>query len=335
MAEVKLTFIWQYSKFEARDWIADLFRPLAGEQVYDENYRIVLDNSLLIDAFLHGRPREYYRMFRGKNAFLLHLNDETYEGGYDHYDNFRGVFRSYWSGIFNPRRVMQIPLGYSGRFEHRPSELNAVRRPYLWSFLGAAAKSSRPEMLKALLPITPQFVKITDQGTGASFGTQEYQRILRDSIFVPSPMGNVNLDCFRTYEALECGAIPILEKHMGFDSFTNLLGSHPLPTFTNWNQAARFLTTIKNDQTALISLQNECSAWWARYKKSLTESISKFVAAPPGEDAGSFVRWTRSVPGSQAVELMRHHSMPALVRRLNLQLQRLRAGGKLRRTFGT
>jgi hypothetical protein len=331
---VKLTFLWQHRHFPERDWIARLFEPFAGEQVYDGEHKIVLDNCLVIDACLHCHPRAYFEQFRGKNAFLLHLCEETYEGGYHHYDNFRGVFRCYWSGIFNPLRVMAIPLGYQAGFTGSAGELGTARRPYLWSFLGAGSKSSRPEMIKALMPLTPHFLRITDRGKVEHVGKPEYEQILRDSIFVPSSMGNVNLECYRIYEALECGAIPIIERRIGFDYFTHLLGRHPLPSFTNWGQAARFVDSMREDRAALDRLQMECVDWWDGYKQTLTQRIERFIDAPTGEEAGSSVRWTRSIPGSQAFELMRHHSMPALGRRVRMQLRRLMQEGKLRKTEG-
>jgi hypothetical protein len=91
---MKLTFLWQSEKLSEREWIEDIFASVADEQVFDGEHRIVLDNCLLIDSFIHSQPRDYYAQFSGRNAWLLHLSDETYEGGYDIYQNFRGVFRN-------------------------------------------------------------------------------------------------------------------------------------------------------------------------------------------------------------------------------------------------
>jgi hypothetical protein len=331
---VKLTFLWQWKYYPEREWIARLFEPFAGEQVYDCEHRIVLDNCLLIDAYLHAHPAGYFSRFRGKNAWLLHLCDETYEGGYRNYDNFRGVFRCYWSDIFNPRRVMHLPLGYCAGFQGGAVEPGTARRPYLWSFLGGAGRSSRPEMIQALLPLKPHFLHVTDRGDVQRLGKAQYEQVLRDSVFVPSSMGNVNLESFRIYEALECGAIPILEKRWGLDYFTSLFGSHPLPAFTSWGKAARFVEGIRNDREALDRLQSQCQDWWHGYKQSLRERIEEMFVSPPGAEAGSFIHWRRSVPGSQAIELARHHTFPALLRRAKVQTLRAIHEGKLRKTTG-
>jgi hypothetical protein len=302
--------------------------------VYDGEHRIVLDNCLLIDFFIRDHSRDYYAQFRGKNAWFLHLSDETYDGGYDVYRNFRGVFRNYWSSIFNPRRVMQLPLGYTNGFTHEAIEPDIDRRMYIWSFLGHAGKSSRPEMIEALHPFKPNFVYTAEQSRLRPIGRSEYQRILRDSIFIPCSMGNLNLDSFRVYEALECGAIPVLEKRPSLDYFRRLLGAHPVPTFSNWRQAARFIAFMLADRNALANLQKQCIDWWTGYKQSLREQVENFFETPHGEEAGSYISWRHSLPGWQSFELLRHHSIPASVRRVKLHLKRLSKEGKLRKSTG-
>lgn len=330
---MKLTFLWQSDKFSEREWIRDIFASVAGEQVFDGEHRVVLDNCLLIDNYIHSKPRDYYAQFRGRSTWLLHLSDETYEGGYDTYQNFRGVFRNYWSSVFNPRRVLQLPLGYTNGFTHEAIESDIDRRLYVWSFLGDAGKSSRPEMIEALRPMTPNYVHTTEQGRLKPVGKNEYQRILRDSIFVPCSMGNINLESFRVYEALECGAIPILEKRLGLDYFVRLLGPHPLPTFGSWRQAAHFITLIRDDRIALLNLQKQCMDWWATYKQNLREHVVGFLENPSAEE-GSYIDWRHSLPGWQSAELMRHHTMRAIARRVKLHLARLSKEGKLRQKSG-
>ena len=331
---MKLTFLWQGSSQRERDWIAEIFSPIAGEQIIDGKHSVVLDDCLLLDSYLHSHPRDYYEQFRGKNAWLFHLSDETFEGGYDRYECFRGVFRNYWSDIFNPRRVLQIPLGYSEGIRSGANSLRNSDRPYLWCFLGAGGKSTRPEMLKAFEPLKPHFTHITDRGSVKRIDKQQYVSILRDSVFVPSSMGNVNLDCFRVYEALECGTIPLLEKRPRFDYFRQLFGPHPLPTFSSWDRAARFVASVRDDSLALDRLLTECSQWWSAYKKNLSTCVERFIAEPPQLESGSFVTWRRSLPGWQAYELLRHHNLAAFARRIGTQAARLRNEGRLRKTAG-
>lgn len=336
---MKLTFIWQgLSSFEESylmseyEWIIELFKPLLGEQVFEREHRTVLDNCLLIDAYPRSNSKEYYQQFRGKNAWLLHRGDETYEGGYEIYRNFRGVFRTYWSSFFDPRCVMQIPLGFSNGLLGGTSSLSAEERRFLWSFLGEGGKTTRPDMLKALAGVGPSFVHVTGQGSTQQLGKAQYKQILRDSVFVPCCMGNVNLDCYRVYEALECGAVPILEKRISLDYFRGLLGDHPMPSFVSWRSAARFLNEIKDDHAAQDEMLLRCSRWWTAYKSSLTQSIQRFVAQPISRT--NPVRWHGRLPGSQVVELLRHHTILALARRAPRQFARFKREKVWRQTTG-
>lgn len=331
---MKLTFLWQDSAYNEREWIANIFSSVADEQITDGDHSIVRDNCLLIDSYLYSHSSDYYAQFRGKNAWLLHLSDETYEGGYDMYRNFRGVFRNYWSPAFNPRRVLQFPLGYSPGFERERGEPGIEQRSKLWSFLGEANKSSRVEMIEALTPLRPSLVHCTDRGQFKPMGTEDYMQVLRDSIFVPCPMGNVNLDSFRVYEALQCGAIPVLERRATLDYFTQMMGSHPLPTFADWNQAARFMAGLRDDPQALNSLQAKCIQWWLDYKMKLSSQIESFLAVPAEQASGGFASWTCSLPGWQFTQLLRQQNMQSFSRRVRLQCKRLLGEGRLRKTYG-
>jgi hypothetical protein len=336
---MKLTFIWQgLSSFEEAymmseyEWITELFKPLVGNQVFERDHRTVLDDCLLIDSYPRLRSKEYYENFRGKNAWLFHRADETFDGGYEVYKNFRGVFRTYWCSFFDPSYVMQLPLGFSNGLMGGTSHRIAAERHFLWSFLGEGRKSTRPDMLKSLDNIGPSFVHITDQGSTEYIGKAQYKQILCDSVFVPCCMGNVNLDSYRVYEALECGAVPILERRISLDYFRNLFGDHPIPTFSNWNHAARFLKSIQTDHHLQDEIRLACSEWWEAYKKDLTQRLHDRVAG--SLRSGNSIRWHGRIPGAGFVELMRHHSLSALARRAQRQFIRMKGQRPWRQTSG-
>ena len=193
---MKFTAIWQSKKPGELPWIEEIFGDLITEHVFDGHHEVVLDDAILLDSFIKQTPRDYYQKFEGKNAFLVHFLDETYEGGYDRYNYFRGVFRNFWSTAFNPSRVLILPAGYWNPAKpHFATFTPASRRKYLWSFDGELRKSSRLDAVKALRPIEPHFLR----DTGPTFGMPirsfkpEYQEVLTDSAFAPAPMGNVLL----------------------------------------------------------------------------------------------------------------------------------------------
>src|SRR5215470_19577047 len=92
----------------------DLWGFFFKARVTDGKHELVLDNAILLDAFVYCNDVKYYDQFRGKNAFLIHFLDENFEGRYEViYSNFLGVFRCHWSNGFNARYVRKMPLCYS------------------------------------------------------------------------------------------------------------------------------------------------------------------------------------------------------------------------------
>jgi hypothetical protein len=343
----KYTAIWQARIAHERDWIEEILGPYISDHVTDTKHQVVQDNSILLDAFIDCHDPAYYAQFRGRNAFLVHFLDETYEGSYELYNNFRGVLRCFWSNTFNSSRVMKMPLGYCSGVSRsgRPIQ-RASARKYLWSFVGEVNKSSRPDMARALASAEPHFLCATDQprglatlksfdGRSQSLEPSEFSDLLFDSVFSPCPMGNVNLECFRVYEALECGSIPIIEKRWTLDYFRNLLGDHPLPTVRSWPEARRMIGRMVDNPAQIDALQQRCISWWENYKQEYSANVGEFLRVRSADRTlweTSPCSFAQRLPGWNMLELARHHDLAALFRRTNRQITRFREQGKLRVT---
>jgi hypothetical protein len=163
-----------------------------------------------------------------------------------------------------------------------------------------------------------------------------YRNILDETIFAPSPMGNVNLECFRVYEALERGAIPIVERRATLNYFKALLGDHPIPTVRNWSEAASMIESLLKKPAEITSLQQRCFTWWQSFKSSLSDEIGGMIMARLGDDT----RQNRSLYAARAEtrwwqfsELLRHHNASAIRRRITKQANRLLTTGQLRVAF--
>lgn len=341
----KFTAIWQF-EFDNKDANLDsvkrFFEPFIQEHVKDCKRQVVMDNAIVFDAWVYAQDPAYYERFRGKNAYLVHIGDEFYEIGADRYKCFRGVFRSYWSSVFNPKHVMVLPLGCRLP-DSAKNIVPASERRYAWSFVGQAGKCSRPEMVRAMAAVEPHISFSTNAVRGISFWTKgmggtrripkhEFLEILRDSVFAPAPMGNANLESFRVYEALDAGTIPIVEKRMFLDYFRQLFGDHPLPAVRSWREARDLVRRYLDDPVGLNRLQQECIQWWADYQIKLVDEIGAFLqertaAGNQVEPLGSRLP---TIPGWNYFELMRHHTAPALWRRVESQVRRLAVEKKWR-----
>ncbi|HEY0786650.1 MAG TPA: hypothetical protein VGD62_12330 [Acidobacteriaceae bacterium] len=320
-----LTAIWQSHDNRENDWIAELFGDHIQEHVYDCSHALVMDNCIVLDKFIHKNPPAYYQQFRDRtNVFLFHLSDEHYHGGYQAYQYFNGVFRTCWSSIFKPS-VMQLPLGYSNgvKLDH-PPKLSS-ERTHLWSFVGETERATRPEMIKALASVRPHLNHSTDQGPSTVLSPSAYKTILEETVFAPSPMGRLNMECFRTYEALECGSIPIVEKRATLDFYKGLLGPNPLLTVRRWSHAPALMRELTQSPAALNALQAEIASWWKATKLRLAGEVSAVIEsrAHSPKSAAPSTRAYYRLPLWQQVHLARHHSATALARRARLEALRL------------
>lgn len=331
---MKYTAIWQQRDLYERDWLMQLFNPYISNHVADGEHELVLDNSIVFDSFVYARSPKYYERFRGKNSFLVHVGDEFYELGIDRYLSFRGVFRTMWSAVFNPQHVFVLPLGYST--EMKAGELKASQRRYAWSFIGEAGKSSRPDAVRALSPIEPHLCFSTTSVPGMTFFARsaeaqkriaraDFVEILGQSAFAPSPMGNASLESCRVYDALECGAIPIIERRLGFDYFRSLLGDHPLPTVRSWSEARTIIEDLLRAPERLDDLQNQCVGWWKEFKITLVEKIGEFMKERSLADDQLVPLRSKlpNLPFWNYFELLRHHSLAAFGRRVKMHSYRL------------
>jgi hypothetical protein len=338
----KLTLLWQDIQSWHHEWILEVLSPLIDNEIFDGRHEIVLDNCIVVDANTHLVDPAYFTGFRGRNAFLFREPDEYYRDvSTGVYANFCGVFRMHYSSAFRAERVMQIPVGYPrGEFRRGTPKL-ASQREHAWVMLGQMNKSTRPEALNALLSVHPNCWHASDgwrPGTRVSLTgelqnapTNNYIDLLSNSAFCPSPMGNVSQETGRPYAALESGAIPILERKPLMDVHRRLLGKHPLPTFSNWNTAATFVQEMWVDKRALDQLQKECLLWWDEYKVDLSQRVTQFVGRlwqSHPRSIADFISGYARVPGWPMLELLRHHSLPAIQRRLKRQSLRLLRRGR-------
>lgn len=221
--------------------------------------------------------------YRGISTIMI-KSDEwcTAEGNIDEIIKYVDVIiYCYFSAeIAKYKKCIYVPLMFlmndflspiheqSGEYE-KP----ASARPYRWSFMGGINKSSRRQMFEVMQTI-PNGAHHLTMGwmTEDALGPRDYRTVMNHSVFVPCPAGWANLESYRTWEALEAGCIPLVERREGYDYFSLALGSHPLPTFDSWEQVPGFIATL--DENAIEGLRSTCSSWWKNYKISLQDKIT-------------------------------------------------------------
>ena len=108
-----------------------------------------------------------------------------------------------------------------------------------------------------------------------------------NSIFVMCPRGNVQLECFRIFEALLCGAIPVIagcSKSEIQKSFSHLNLEKKKNCWEGWVLGETWEETIQKCQSLLQSenhlqqMQDQNVFWWKSFMiLSQKKDSSKFV----------------------------------------------------------
>lgn len=123
-------------------------------------------------------------------------------------------------------------------------------------------------------------VEAFDHFTG-DLAPDVYADMMRRARMVPCPAGNVSLDSFRVYEALQAGAVPILDsrtaQHTMTPEFWSLVfgADHPLPV-TDEGWLSLNVAAAGNGDTLADPI--EVAAWWTQFKRGWREAIDDDLA---------------------------------------------------------
>lgn len=316
---------YQKVDFPEVAWLKRLLPGYSVELIEDADQSQVIPNSIVVCKRLARLSPALLRSIAATPGMILfHISDEWYLDRLAPYRCFVHVLRNYHHSALRQNGITQIPVGpsrsHNGKLGIKPSG----ERCYRWCFAGNLA-STRRSMVRHLEVIKPNFTHVTGtrNQSAAWLGPDEYLSILSDSMFVPCPMGNVNLESFRLYEALDCGAIPIVEKRPFLDYFSQLFGPHPLPSVLNWKEAPALIRSLCADPMRLQNKQTEIREWWQQFEARVSLQVTSAVnSAVGGETRLDFPRGVPSRTHGFG-ELLRHHNSEALLARSKLTIRRL------------
>jgi hypothetical protein len=326
-----LRLVWMSGNLSEREWLEYLLSDFQIEHVFPERFPIPLtDRTIYVvstNIFPLSKLPEHLQGLQAPTrpavgVGLVHMSDEWYGQDYAYYSHFDFVLRNHFSKSLQKPGILQFPLGLPRVAPPLQPIVPQSSRRYAWSFCGNRV-ASRFEMLAVFNKLEPAYVL----PQGKRIPRDEFQEVLRQSRFVPCPMGNVMLETWRAYEALEAGCIPLLERRPTMDYYRNLLGDHPIPTFSSWRDALRFVRRQLETPADLDRRQAEILQWWSAAKTTWHERVSTFVraglAGQHRKDLANFAFLTNPTRRLwQYSELVRHHSSRALLRRAGDMLGR-------------
>jgi len=214
---------------------------------------------------------------------LFHAADEACKNAeiVGRYTKFKHVFRQYachkqyFHEYTQTRNIRIIPLGYmvgmipTSSYEHAQDIILHINntRKYTWSFIGTI-KSDRLKAITAFIDLEPNF--------HGQFSKLQIANVYRDSDFVISPRGNVNLDCFRHYEASINGAIPVVvgSTEEIDDTFGHFLSKPPWLFANSWEEANIAVRLLMSDPDRLVRRRYSVVKWWISEIRNFTKTYT-------------------------------------------------------------
>jgi len=181
------------------------------------------------------------------------------------------------------KRFMVNGYGHD-HLRHLENSVYNVQRDLDWFFGGQVTHERRRAVVDALRTLDWGGFIIETRGYHQGISLPEYYRCLCRAKIVPCPSGLFSPDAARAWDALECGAIPILDNFSptrsepGFWDY--VLGpGHPLPTISDWKFLPAMVGFLKDTKLRAV----ECLAWWQEYKRDFNLWLGEDIEQLTGE----------------------------------------------------
>ena len=273
LGEERTIFWGNYHFVNSYPWILNLLSKLEIEVINDAQNLDENESLIIVDHMISTKESFYFDLSnKVKKIFLIHLGDE---GGAEKKDLVYSLCEHIWRTFSLPmfknfKNVTSIPIGY--KCDPIKDNINILKRNYKWSFLGTTHGSSRYDLLNKHKNITPNFINLTENFSGKkSMDTDDYYKILNNSIFAPIPHGYFHPETYRLYEALEAGCIPIIENPFHF--FDNFLPNNPLLSVNSWEDSSTIIKKYLENKKDIEILRNKINDWWTQHKENLKETF--------------------------------------------------------------
>jgi len=284
----RLKLIYDNAAEWEKDYIQELFVNLNYEIVYVEKEQlqnnlekedeIINNNILVFSSNVYTFEQILKVVLRLKPLIIVHLSDETgTKPRYTHLASYTKLllhqyhFNHYPYHKYN--NIIQIPLGYMKGMFNKESALNRELKPllkkkYVWSFIGTV-KQDRKELINKF---SKRFIR---RFVGNNIAPSEMFNIYNDSVFVPNGRGFVVLDCFRIYESILSGSIPIIvcEEPEFKETFYYNNDIPPFIFEKTWDAAVNKCLHLLNNVEELEIVSQKNYEWLQKKIKSIQEVI--------------------------------------------------------------
>ena len=202
-----------------------------------------------------------------------------------------------WETLKGPRRKVWIqmpcgaktagcdrvfPIGYPRGTRQILASLPKpqAQRRYPWSFVGQMQNEQRRDCIVTLDARKDGGLVRRTAGFAQGYDKAEYLKILLDSYLAPGPAGMYTADCFRFWEALECGCLPVCDRRKNganppsYNYWNDLLGGGPpFPTLDRWSEFNAIADRYAADPKLRQADTDKAAAWWTDYKVEFAKNL--------------------------------------------------------------
>lgn len=245
----------------------------------------------------HKHPRRYLEAARelGIPSIVLHISDEQCDMETSWYELPTLVLRQYWcnrSSTDYGEHVVTMPDGLKNGWDYRHPIIPSGQRKCTWSFYGhiggdrtEVRTAMRDEMLRvpSLPECKPEMME--DAMDTLKIEGAAYTAAMCNTVFAPCPRG-FGLETFRFNEALECGAIPIVDDGgRVFHRYMPGILEHVITTDAKWTHTThgRRISEVVSELLANpVALERKRLAllqWYHNYRRGLLHRMQRIVDA--------------------------------------------------------
>ena len=246
---------------------------LVSNCVFCVNHSIDFDTVIKVIQFLRPVAIFWFSDEDGHNSKWLSMSNHT-----------KFLFRNYNHPSYEyPEHSAQFPLGYVKGFLSGNASSNLVmnkmdKRQISCSFVGQL-KSDRVEMCSIFSKMPNCFIKPVYNNWKLNtlpFPPKDLFQLYYNSVFVPIGRGNISLDCFRIYEAIVSGAIPVIVGSAKEIGETLKYNGYP-PTIVqaeSWDKAYGICSALLLNTHELQAMQDENIVWLKYQLDSIRNKIA-------------------------------------------------------------
>lgn len=263
--------------------ITHTFLPLSREELetVEIDHPEVVRTCILVFSSNNYQFKDVLRIVKAiKPNVILHLSDE--QGRKEVFGalakHTKLYVRNYNYTHYNLAQytnVLQFPLGYTSGYISGQYSLDILPKPLherqnKWAFVGKL-KQDRQKMLRVFQRNMAPY----DCRTDGNVSPQDMFQIYNNSVFVPCGRGNMRLECFRLYEVVIAGAIPVVVGTTEEIAET-FLYNPPFLFATSWEEAEKRCRQLL-DSDELKKLHEAMLIWWKSCIEGIQANIRKVV----------------------------------------------------------